>query len=348
MGIFDKLLGRKKKDNISNKEGEKCPVCGFDLSKIMFGGISSTFHCPFCGADITSYMKIIDLDQKGEESNLELLSQEEGQRAPLRDALLSVKPDGLSMYVKDSNHAFRWYREKGFSYMDHNTLVGAKWFAEMSLRADDSSIWQEAWAGYHHALAGYVHLNILEEIPDILWRIGRAHIGQGEYKLAYLYLESARRLSEEQHKTDLNIRVMIEQAVLAKLSKQANAFDEVMDLMSAYLFPFGQASSLATTAAQTLFQEGIKNQEWRDQGRPIKSCLIHAFGLYEVSIDLNRRLGNHYGIAVILINLGDILKELGEKNKADACWQDSLQHFEELGDDKYIRIVKERLQTASK
>ena len=273
-------------------------------------------------------------------------SQASGKVNPqsgLHETFTSIRPDGPSLYGKDRDQAFHWYRQQEFPSQNHKTELGAAWFATMSLHADDNSIWQEAWAGYHHALAGYVDLGMPGEAPDILWRLGRAHTGLENYELAHLYLESARRLSEEQSKTELNIRVMLEKAVLAVLSENPGTYAETMDRLSPVLFPSGDPSSLASEAALTLFREGKKNQEWRRHGQPVKASQIHARGFYEVSLDLNRRLDDLRAIGINLINLGDIWKELGQKGKAQRCWQESLQCFEALQDDQHVRFVQDRL-----
>jgi tetratricopeptide (TPR) repeat protein len=266
----------------------------------------------------------------------------------LNETLLAVRPDGPALYAHDRDSAFQWFYNKGFSIwahlMDPNTLKGARFFESMSRRADSSSLWHEAWAGYHHTLAGYLHLNIVEKVSDILWRLGRAHTGLGRFELAGFYLESTRLLSEAQHKTELTTRVISEQAVLAIMSEQKSAYSEAMERLSAILFPFGNPSSTAPAAALTLFQEGKKNQEWRRDGRPIKSCQIHAIGFYEVSLDLNRRLDNRQAVGITLFNLGDVYKDLGKNDKAGICWQESLQYFEEPRDNENIELIRERLK----
>ena len=262
----------------------------------------------------------------------------------LDETLNAVKPDGASLYLNDRNQAFHWYTQRQFPQHDHTTEVYIRWYASMATLADGDSNWQEAWAGFHHALAGYLYLGMLEEIPDILWRLGRAHTGLAQYELAFLYLEGARRLAEQQEKNELISRVISEQAVLAKVSQQSSAFNETMDRLSTILFPNDKPSALASNAAFTLFQEGVTNQEWRQDGHPIKSCLIHAVGFYEVSLELNRRLNDRHAIAISLFNLGEIWKELDEKSKAHMCWQESIQYFEALGDDKKIRELNERLK----
>lgn len=266
----------------------------------------------------------------------------------MNEILSTIRPDGPLLYARDRDDAFQWFHIEGFSIwvhsMDPNTPSEARFFESMSLRADDSSIWHEAWAGYHHTLAGYLHLNMAEKVSDILWRLGRAHTGLGRFELARLYLESARLLSENQNRTELNTRVILEQAVLAFISEQKSAYSEAMDRLSTILFPSGKPSSTAPAAALTLFLEGKKNQEWRRDGRPVKTCQAHATGFYEVSLDLNRRLQDRPAIGITLFNSGGVYKELGMENKARSCWRESLQYFEEPGDNEHIKLIKERLK----
>lgn len=258
----------------------------------------------------------------------------------VREMLNSIRPDGSSLYDRDRDEAFRWHRQKGFPSMDHNTKVGVNWYTSMSQRADDESLWQEAWAGYHHALAGCLHLEIAEEIPDVMWHLGRAHTGQGQYDLAALYLQAGQRLSEEQNNTQLTSRLLLEDAVLAKLAQQPSVVQDAMGRVFANLFPSGQASPLATQAAMTLFQEGMKNQKWRSEGgQSIKSCLVHATGFYEVGLELNRKLNDKRGIAFTLINLGDVWRKLNKKDRALVCWREALTYLTELGDQQNIRLV---------
>jgi tetratricopeptide (TPR) repeat protein len=279
---------------------------------------------------------------KGKKSSVQGQLAEEPVESPLSEALLSAAPDGPTLYVRDRSEAFQWYRNKGFPPHDHKSEVDVEWYTLMSRAADQKGIWQEAWAGFHHALAGRLALKRPKDIPEICWRLGRAHTALGRYDLASLYFRAGRKLSEQQNNTELASRILLEEAVLATLVQQPGNYQSAMEPVLAALFPSGQASTLADKAAMTLFQEGMTNHQWRDdRGQPIKSCLIHASGLYRVSLEINRKLGNKQGIAITLVNLGDVWRKLGQKKDALACWREALTYLSELGDQKSIGTVNQ-------
>jgi tetratricopeptide (TPR) repeat protein len=272
----------------------------------------------------------------------ESFTQNQPVESPLGEVLLSVTPNGPTLYVRDRNQAFEWYRQKGFPYNDHKSEVGITWYMGMSRVADQNGIWQEVWAGFHYALAGCLALKKLEDIPDICWHLGRAHTALEQYDLASLYLQAGRKLSEQQNITELTSRILLEEAVLAKLSPQSGNFQSAMESVFAAVFPSAQDSTLAGKAAMTMFQEGMKNQRWRDnRNQPIKSHLIHASGFYEVSLELNRKLGDKQGIAMSLVNLGDVWRKLEKKGNALVCWREALTYLSELGDQGSIGTVNQ-------
>jgi tetratricopeptide (TPR) repeat protein len=207
---------------------------------------------------------------------------------------------------------------------------------------DQDGHWRETWAGSHHALASCLALKKLEDIPDICWHLGRAHTALEQYNLASLYLQVGRKLSEQQNVTELTSRILLEEAVLAKLSPQSGNFQSAMESVFAAVFPSAQDSTLAGKAAMTMFQDGIKNQRWRDdRNQPIKSHLIHSSGFYEVSLELNRKLGDKQGIAMSLVNLGDVWRKLGKNGNALVCWREALTYLSELGDQGSIETVNQ-------
>ena len=258
------------------------------------------------------------------------------QAKPLEEQVLemlnSVRLDGASLYVEDRDRAFHWYRQQPFSQHDYTKELFANVYADMSARAAENAIWQEAWAGFHRALAGYLHLNLPDKIPLMLWRLGQAHTGLAHYELAHLFLETAQRLAEQQKDTQFILTVRVDQAVLAKLSQPSAVFDEAMNHLFTILFPEGKPSDAASKVASGVCKYGNTNQEWRHDERPIKSCLIHAIGYYGVCLELFRQLNDQRSIGITLFNMGETWSMLGEITKARACWEESLPHLEGFGD----------------
>lgn len=270
------------------------------------------------------------------------LEQSAGEmvESPLGEVLSSVIPNGPTQYVHDRDQAFQWYRQKGFPSKDHSSEDGFLWYMTMSRAAYQKGIWQEVWAGFHHALVGGLALKKLMDIPEICWQLGRAHTALGQYGLASLYLQAGQKLAEQQDFTYLSGRILLEEAVLAKLSPQSGNFQSAMERVFAEFFPSTQDLTLARKAAMTMFQEGKTSHEWRDEkNQPIKSDLIHASGFYEVSLELNRKLGDKQGIAMTLVNLGDVWQKLGKKGDALGCWREALPYLSELGDQESIGTV---------
>ncbi len=259
---------------------------------------------------------------------------------PLDEALVAVLPNGREMYEKDKDQALRLFEGKGFPNPGLKEQLNVRWFLDMSKRADDSSLWDEAWGGYHHALAGAVALNMAEQVPDICWHLGRAQTGRAQYDLAALYLETAYNLSQRSKNRDLTCRALLEVAVVGKLAEKPDAVNQAYQRAETFLFPSGGDTTFAAKMAKTLFQEGGKNQEWRLDDKPVRYCLVHASGFYQVSLDINRRLNEKRGISIILINLGDVWRKLGQRDRALACWQESIPILKELQDQRNIDIVK--------
>ncbi len=210
----------------------------------------------------------------------------------------------------------------------------------MAQSADQKGIWDEAWAASHHALAGFLTKNA-PDIPRICWHLGRAHIGKGTYDLAALYLEAGQRLSDPEQDIALIGHVLIEKAVLAYLSRQPDDYKAALEHLNAYFVrPSGPGAEVGEKAAQSAFGDGHTNHKWLDHaGPPIPSCLTLAAAYYQVSLDMNRGLGNKQGIAFNLANLGDVWRKLGDKEKAHACWDEALPYLAELGDQGTIEKV---------
>lgn len=263
--------------------------------------------------------------------------------SPLEEALQSASAEGLVLYEADRKRTFAWFRSKGFPAQDHTTPLGAQWFLAMSGKADDSSLWQEAWAGYHFALAGFAQQGKLAEVARILWRLGRALTGLGQYDLAAIYLDAARVLAQKLGDTTLILNIDLERAVQASLAHQTEAYEQAIQHASAALFPKGKASPQAAKAAFALFDAGRTNQQWRVDDAPVSACLLHACGFYTVSLELNQRLGDNQAIAFTLFNLGDLQRDLGDKAQARHYWQQSLPLFRELGDSTSAAQAQERL-----
>jgi hypothetical protein len=246
----------------------------------------------------------------------------------------------LSWLQKDQNEAIHWFALQGFmnSYYEGESKV--KWFISMSNKADESSLWEEAWGGYHHALISAVALNLKDIIPEIFWHLGRAHTGLAHYDLAIHYLEDGYNLAQKEGNDDLCSRILLEIAVVGKLSEKHEIVQQAFQRVDSYLFPSGGDLSRVEKAALTMFHEGMKNQMWRRNDEPVPYCLVHATGFYQVSLDLNRRIHDKRGISVTLINMGHVWKMRGEQDRAMICWRESIPFLEELNDQQNITSVK--------
>jgi hypothetical protein len=262
------------------------------------------------------------------------------------EALVAVSADSCRMYQNDRDEAFRWYEGKGFPNPGRNEESGVRWFLAMSNKADESSLWDEAWGGYHYALAGAIALALNDRIPDICWHMGRSHTGLAHYDLAALYLEAGYRLAQGQSKDELASRILLELAVLGKASERPEIVERAYQRADTYLFASKGGSSLAEKAALTLFHEGMKNQQWRRNDKPVQFCLVHATGFYEVSLDLNRRLNQKEAVSITLINLGHVWKMRGQRDRATTCWRESLPLLEELNDQPKIVSVQKCMNEA--
>lgn len=113
-----------------------------------------------------------------------------------------------------------------------------------------------------------------------------------------------------------------------------------------HFFSSGGDTSFAARVAMTFFQEGNKNQEWRCDDKPVRYFLVHASGFYQVSLDINRRLNDKQAISITLINLGDVWRNIGKRDRALACWQEALPILKELQDERNIDLVKRWMKEA--
>ncbi len=59
-----------------------------------------------------------------------------------------------------------------------------------------------------------------------------------------------------------------------------------------------------------------------------------ALALYEESLSIYRELGDKSGMALVLINLGDVARERGEEDRAVALYNDALALHRELGNER--------------
>lgn len=258
------------------------------------------------------------------------------------EVLASITPNGPVLYIQDRDHAFQWYIQKGFPRHDYYDETWLKWYDGMAQGADQKGVWDEAWTAFHHALAGYLERNAID-IPRICWRLGRAHIARENYDLAPLYLEAARRLSDPEQDINLIGMVLIEKAVLASLAQRLEDYTAALEHLNEYfVFPSGPGASVGEKAAQSVFRDGYTNHQWLDgTGQPIKSSLILATGYYQVSLDMNRKLGNKQGIAFALANLGDVWRKLGDKKRALACWHEAIPYLSEIEDQETAGMVNQ-------
>ena len=272
------------------------------------------------------------------------ISAEIAEEPAFRRVLGKMDQHAVTRYEDDRDNAFAWFDQQSFPCPPLNTLECAKYATDMSLMADGSSIWKEAWAGFHRALTSCLHIGEDAEIPDIVWRLGRAHTGLGNHPLAALYLRAAESLLERSGKRELHERVLLDTAVLAALQDEQSEYRSAIGRVLDVFFPGGTATANAARAAFTIFDEGRKNQQWRKDGQSVPSCLKHAHGFYQVSLDMNKKLGNKKALGFSVINLGDVAKKLGRHDRAQGYWQEALQVFRDLRDDTNIGEVKNRLE----
>lgn len=304
MGLFSKFFGNKKANSRTEKQTSAEEKSG-------------------CNSEIT------------EQPPIDSIPSHFGK------ALSLVASNGSVLYTLDREEAFKWYRRKEFPMQDYKSELGTKWFDEMAVGADEKGLWKEVWSGFHFALAGYLYLNKIENISHSCYYLGRTHTGQGKYDLASLYLEVGRQIAEQRSNADQALEIAIEQAVLAKLTRQNDSTIE-MDRVLESLFPPNNETSNAKTAAVRLFNEGRKNHEWQDESNNhIKSCLFHASGFYEVSLELNRELHNQKGIAFNLTNLGDVWQRLGSNDRALEYWCEAMILFSEMGDQDNMKLIQQ-------
>ena len=258
------------------------------------------------------------------------------------ETLAAIAPNGPALYVQDRDRAFSWYTQRGFPKHDHNDQTWLIWYDSMAQQADQKGIWDEAWAAFHHALAGYLSKNALD-IPRICWRLGRAHIARENYDLAPLYLEAGQRLCDPKQDINLIGMVLIEKAVLTNLAQKPDDYQAALERLNEYfVIPSGPGASVGEKAANSVFRDGYTNHQWLDKaGQPIKSSLILATGYYQVSLDMNRKFGNKQGMAFNLANFGDVWRKLGNQNKALVCWHEALTYLAEIGDQTTTGQVKQ-------
>lgn len=265
------------------------------------------------------------------------------------EALVSVRRGSLAVYQEDRDEAFQWYADRELARPDEadEDEAEVRWYINMSDRAAGSSLWDEAWGGYHHALAGAIALNMSEVIPGICWHMGRAHTGLGRYNLATLYLEVGYRIAQQQEDDGTASRLLLELAVVGTLSDSPEVVKQAYERAHALLFPSRGNSPRAREAAMDMFQEGMKNQNWRRNGDPVSACLVHAIGFYHVSIDLNRRLNDRVGVSVALINMGHVWRLRGDFDRAISCWRESIPILEELQDRQNLASVGKWIAAAN-
>jgi hypothetical protein len=178
-------------------------------------------------------------------------------RVAFDQALSKAVINGTTLYEEDRDKAFRWFEGKGFPKPTSAKNVNVNWFISMSAKADESALWDEAWSGFHHALAGCLELNWADRIPEMCWNLGRAHTGLSHYDLAELYLETGYALSRQQGNHNLNCRILLEKAVVGKIAQHPESVKDAFHRAEQYLFPSSDSvtPALDKGAAHKLFQE---------------------------------------------------------------------------------------------
>jgi hypothetical protein len=267
----------------------------------------------------------------------------EEQAKGLDEVLLSIRPDGPVLYSHDRDEAFQWYSQKGFPPHDLKTKQGALAIDLGAQRAAKEGIWEEAWAAFHHALAGYL-VTDPPIIPRMCWSLGRAQMARGNYDLASLYLEAGQRLANPPGEyVNLIGQLLIDKAVLAHIAeKQDEKGSAVEGLNQYFVLPSGPGHSVAGAAANTAFEDGKANHQWLDKtGTPIRSSLILASGFYHISFVMNFKLGNKRGVGFCLAELGDVYRRLGDKPHARHYWQLALSQLSKVGEKATAATVKQ-------
>ncbi len=263
----------------------------------------------------------------------------------LTTLFFSIK-NGANLYQKDFSAAVDWANNAGETFTDHR--VGAKYFERMMMLADEKSIWRETWGYGRQALVCFIHIQDLDGVQHALWRIGRAHLGMRNAKLANLYFDAALLFTRQREDKKVHCRVLLDKAVLTHMCCAREMYLEVSHQVTQLFFPDNTPIDLARPAAVTLFNEAKRLQQWRDDAdKPIRTHLTQALSLYAVSLLINEMLHDSNGIAFTLFNIGDIWRDLGDLSKAKEHWRRSLPLFEELHDQCRIDMLNERLNVLS-
>lgn len=261
----------------------------------------------------------------------------------LNEALTFPQTDGGSVYVNDRNRAFQWYFQKQLPVYDYRTEPELNIIRTYATQADEQCIWYEAWALFHQALMGCV---VQEKPPDaagMLWKLGRSQIGLEQYQAAELYLQAALKIFSIHPDKSGQLRCMMDHAVLTALTKDSSALDlEIKELVE--FLAHSDAPYSLKDVALALFREGMKNDKWEIDGKPVPSCQRHAAGLYMVSLRLNRKVENRQAIACMLVNLGNIWVGLKELDKAEETWNELQPYLSEVAGDKNAQRLKQGVQ----
>ncbi|HEY6579710.1 MAG TPA: tetratricopeptide repeat protein [Rubrobacter sp.] len=68
-----------------------------------------------------------------------------------------------------------------------------------------------------------------------------------------------------------------------------------------------------------------------------------ALALGEESFSIYRELSDRSGMALALINLGDVARERGEEERANASYEEALGLYQELGNERGVARALEHL-----
>lgn len=257
----------------------------------------------------------------------------------LQKALTSSKiANALDIYIKDRNTAISWYWQQGFPNHDPESEIGRRVLKTLALEASKQGIWREAWAGFHIVLAAKIPSRSNQDVAEMCWEIGRAHLGIHVYELANLYLKCAEILAKHHPSPGFRLHVIAERGVLDLLSGPTKRYQMTIDEVS-------KDRSSAEQIAALAYKAGIKNARWADeQGRRFPESLKLADAQFRMSLDLNKRLGVSQAVGAILCQLGDVHKHMGKRQQARELYEESLSVFTRMGNVSECAEIRERLR----
>jgi hypothetical protein len=263
----------------------------------------------------------------------------------LYKALRTVREDGVRAFQIDREKAFQWYSQQGFPSHDPNTVVGLDVYRSLSEKADHCAVWKEAWAGFHQVLLGALAQGKEEHVPPAVWRIGRAHMGLEESDLSALFLDAARQLTTSERDVLLWNAVLLDSAVLGKMTDDTSRFDAALARL-AYKGSATCGDNLPELSqlADSIQVQATRNSKWADRtGQWTSDTLKLSLAQSGVSLALNRKLGREAPVGFVLSNMADIQRKLGATAQARELYMESIAILSRCGALDAVRVLRERL-----